>query len=499
MGFLRTYGGKLRKMSGVFSRGIMRANTKLGRIRVPLPEHANKIFRNSALCELDAYYEGTQYDHLHLWHQAEDSQGSYISIRERKPRIIYHFPKVLAQRITSKLVGETTFPKFNVELDPDTQEYLRFIIKASKLRAKILEPMRRMLANGSSLVRYWFVNGTIQMESLLSKYCYPEFNPSGELQSVMIKYVYEDDKALDENGKPVMKWFRMDLGMFSDIMYDNPKFEKDEEPKFTVVSQADHNLGFVQAEWLRTAEIRDSVDGYSLIQDVLDFVDELNYSLSQSSSATSYNQDPQLLINKMDEDELNVLIRSATKAWNLGREGEASFLESGLNGVTVAGELRKDMNQNIQDIARIVLLDPEKIVGNAQSAKAMEVLHGPMLELISELRHPIGDSLKNIIVKMAMTNLILLQRGEPVAVDVPQGYQPKSMDIDIAWPQVFPMTMQDLQQKAMVGSSVSGANLISRETITKWLAKDFGVEDVEEEIRKVSTQPVINPFGGGFF
>jgi len=32
--------------------------------------------------------------------------------------------------------------------------------------------------------------------------------------------------------------------------------------------------------------------------------------------------------------------------------------------------------------------------------------------------------------------------------------------------------------------------------MTKWLAKDFGVEDIEEEVRKVNDQPVINPFGG---
>ncbi len=499
MGFLRTYGGVKRKLGGVFSRGAMRAATKLGRIRVPLPEGADKKFRNKDLEILDAYYEGRQYDHLYPWDQATDGSNNHIPVRERIPRIIYHFPKVLSQRITSKLVGEITFPKFKIEQDPETEEYLRFIIKASKLKSRILEPIRRMLANGSTFVRFWMVEGTIRMESYLSKYCYPEFSPSGELSLMRIQYVYSDEKDLDSMGKPKLKWYRMDLGQFADILYDNPEYEKDSDPKFKVVSQADHELGFVQGEWFRTAEIKDSKDGYSLISDVLDFIDELNYSLSQSSQATAYNQDPQLLINKMDEDEVDTLIRSATKAWNLGREGSAQFLESNLSGVQVAGELRDKMRQSVQDVARIVFLDPEKIVGNAQSAKAMEVLHGPMVELISELRNPIGDSIKNMVLKMAMANLILVQRRLPAPVNVPAGYKPQSLDIEIAWPQIFPMTMQDLQQKVMVASNVTGANIISRETATKWLAKDFGVEDTEEEMQKIANQPVMNPFGGGFF
>ena len=36
----------------------------------------------------------------------------------------------------------------------------------------------------------------------------------------------------------------------------------------------------------------------------------------------------------------------------------------------------------------------------------------------------------------------------------------------------------------------------SRATLTRWLAKDFGVENIEEEVAKVGTQKVINPFGG---
>jgi hypothetical protein len=42
---------------------------------------------------------------------------------------------------------------------------------------------------------------------------------------------------------------------------------------------------------------------------------------------------------------------------------------------------------------------------------------------------------------------------------------------------------------------VSQASLISRETLTRWLAKDFDVQDVEAEIEKIANQPSLNPFG----
>jgi hypothetical protein len=60
---------------------------------------------------------------------------------------------------------------------------------------------------------------------------------------------------------------------------------------------------------------------------------------------------------------------------------------------------------------------------------------------------------------------------------------------------VFPQTIADLRDKLTVAVQASNASLISRETLTRWLSRDFAIEDVEAEIAKVAAQPVINPFG----
>jgi len=483
-----------RRFMGIASRTELAAANNLGTINTN--NNSVKKLRKPELELYDQYYDSTQYDKLVPWDQMDNADGSHIPVRKRQPRLQYSFAKVLCSRLASKLVGSRTFPSFNVEVDPDTQEYLSLVIKTSGLKAKIAEPVRRMLAAGSSLIRFSIVNGSWKVQHFLAKWCFPEFDTIGNLEFVKIQYVYDDEADRDRLNKPKKKWYRMDLGKFKDVLYDSPEYNKDSEPVFKEVAVADHGLGFVQGEWIKTCEVPNSVDGSSLIGEITDFIDEMNYSLSQSSTAIQYNQDPQLTIKGMDEDEMETLIRSSMKAWNMGREGDASFLEAGMSGVEAASDFRDKVRMNVQDLTRVVMLDPEKIVGSAQSAKAMEVLHGPMVELIEELRPQMERHLISLVLKMALTNMILANQGGQVPIPIPPGYKPISMDVMVSWPAIFAPTMQDLQQKVAIATSAASGNLISRETMTRWLAKDFDVENVEDEVAKVNAQPVINPFGG---
>lgn len=467
----------------------------VGIIEVPMPPGSSMMFRKCNLEVLDAYYERRQYDHLVPWHQTENA-GKVVPLRERAPKININFTKLLCQRLASKLVGDDVFPKFEVEDDPDTTEYLRMIVKAGKLKSRLIDPVRRELNAGSHFIRFYIDEGAFVVENYLSKYCYPVLKANGELQEVEIKYTYEDKDDLDHNNKPKLKWRKLLLTETIDYEYDNPEFDVDKEPVFQVVDSVEHNIGFVQGEWLRTAEKMNEPDGFSVVEDILDFSDELNYSLSQSSTAVSYNQDPQLTFTNIDEEELSNVIRSATKSWNLGRDGKAEFLESGLNGVQVAMELRDKVRVNIMDIARVILMDPEKLVAQAQSGRAMEILHGPMVDLVKELRPMLGDNLIGLVLKMAMANLMVARQGIPSPVSVPPNYAPKSLSVTLNWPPVFAQTIEDIQKKVSVVQAATSSYLISEETGTRYIAKDFGVEDIEEERQKIQSQPVRNPFGG---
>lgn len=484
-----------RRFAGLATRSELKVANQLGVLLGKID--GSKHFRRKDLDLYDAYYEGRQYAGKPGWDSSVSQDGQHVPVRERAPRLQYNFAKVMCSRIASKLVSRRNFPTLKIEEDPDTEQLVNLIKQQSRIRAHLAEPIRRMCASGSVLVRFSLVGQSYKVQHYLAKWCFPELDPQGNLEFVKIQYVWEDHEDLDEKKRPKKKWFRMDLGKDKDVLYKPKEFNKDEqEPKFEVEQVAEHKLGFVQAEWMRTSENPNTIDGDSLLTDILGFVDELNYNLSQSSTAIQYNQDPQLLLKGMDEEEVEALIRSSQKGWNLGREGDANFLEAGMSGVEAAAEFRDKIRLGVQDLARVVMLDPEKMVGHAQSAKAMEVLHGPMVELIEEMRPMVEKNIQALMLKMTLATLIQSQRGVITPITVPPGYQPKSLNLTLDWPEIFPPTMEDLRTKVSIATQVASGNIISRETMMKWLAKDFGVENIEEEIERVANQPVINPFGG---
>lgn len=461
------------------------------------------LFRNYDLDLFDAYYENRQYDSLQDWESAMNSDD-YVAVRERKPRIIYNVTKVLCDRVAAKLIGMKAFPTFKIEDDDDDTAFFRNVAKACSLRKSLVEPIKHCLRSGAVLVRFSIINGFPKIEHYNAKYCYPKLDPAGELMSVEIRYVFEDENDLDTSTQqPKQKWYKLVLGRDADVLYDTPPYYEGQGiPEFTAVKTEKHELGIVQAEWIRTAEYKHTVDGYSLVQDILTFIDELNYSLSQTSQAVSYGQEPQTTVKGVDQEEVEELIKSSSKAWNLGRDGEAKFLEQALSGPEQALAQRDHMFKLMLNVVRVVIQDPEKMVGDAQSGAAMEVLNGPLVELVDELRTVFEPCFRNLLIKISMVLLEFAARGEETVLEVPDGYIPSSLDIVLHWPPIFPPTLADIAAMTTAANTAGTGNLISRESLTRWLAPVFEIEDVEEELAKIAAQPPPpSPFGdmGGSF
>ena len=480
------------KLGNRKQRRSRRSENRLGTILTDLTP--NEFVRDPRLDILDMYYEGNQYTHLMPWLDALKEE-TYVPIRERAPLVNLRFGKVLCSRVSAKLFGNSVWPEFNNEDDPNFEEYIKLINKSASLPRIMVEAGKFLCAHGSVFVRFKANMGKFHLEVYRSKWCFPEFTDTRELKKLRIQYVFVDQEDKDEKGNPKHKWFRLDLNQFEDILYNTPELKDGEEPKFDVVETASHNLGFVQGEWFKTGDDPFSPDGPSIIEDIMDFIDSMNYNISQSDQAIGYNQDPQVTFSGMDGQEIDNMIRSSEKSWNLGRQGKAELLETSMSGAQVAGEFRTDIRLHIQDISRVILLDPEKLAAHAQSGRAMEILHGPFLELIDELRTMVEGRLKNLILKMALTNLVLVKQGEPSPVTVPPGYRPDSLALTVLWHPVFRQTMDDLLKKVQVANAASSGNLISRRTGTEFLAQDFGIEDIDAEIDEIDDQPVLNPFG----
>jgi hypothetical protein len=452
-----------------------------------------RLCRNKQLELFNKYLDDTAYDHLRDWW---DGLKDETPVRKRKPFLRVPLPKLLASRVSARLTGSEVFPEISIEDDPESEYYFKLVQRTSIVQAAMVSASKSLTVNGSVFVRFFVVGNKFMVEHYNSNYCYPEFDAAGELAAVRVQYVFTDNSDLDAYGKPKRKWFRAEFGSVVDVLFDNPEYDQDSEPLFQVVQQIEHGLGFVQGEWFKTGNLPNTDDGPSIMEDMIPFLDAMNYSLSLSQESTDYNTAPQLGIKGMDEDEIDTLIRSNAKAWAMGREGDARFIESNLGGVETSINLRDKNRQVIQDVTRVILLDPEKIAGSAQSGKAMEILHGPMVELINELRPQFGLHLKSLIMKMAIANLIALRMSGVAPVMVPPGWVPMTPDFTLEWPPVFPLTTADLQQEVSLVSSAVSGNLISRRTGVKRLAKYFGVEDIEAELNEIVNQPQLSsPFG----
>jgi hypothetical protein len=481
------------------SRSEKRANRNLGIVHGGYGDKESN-HRSEVLKKIDMYLAGTQYDGLHDWDEDCYDEDSYVKLKNRKPKIIFPFAKMFMDRVGSKLVGNSTFPKFYIEEDDETDYFInKVLIPSSYFKAKMLGVGKDLVLRTSAFARFKFAEGNLQIIKYNTNYCYPTFDQSGELESVQIKYVYDTDRT-SSDGKTIKEWFKLDLTKTSDILYDNPEYKENQEPEFTIAERIDHNFGFVQGEWFRTGDNPHSPEGAEnpVIHDMTDFIDCINYNLSLSDKAANYGTEPQLALSGLDSEETEKLIKSASKTWALGREGKAQFLEISGNGVEVASKQRDDYLKFFQYISRLVMLDPEKMAASAQSGKAMEVLHAPLVEMINEIRPWMEKGMKGLIQKIVTTIVLLNSQGYETQFIVPQGWTPQSLDIQTSWPPIFELTTQDKQQILSMGIQASNANIISRDTALAWIQSqgvDFGVEDFELEQQKINTQQRFNTFG----
>lgn len=496
--------GNGKKFFGM-SRSEKRANNFLGVIHSPSSNFGveKRHYRSQVLKKIDQYLNGTQYDGLQDWDDSVCSDpDSYVKLKDKKPKIIIPFAKIFQDRMASKLTGKSTFPKFKLEEDEEAEYFIsNILIPGSFFAAKMQSLAKDLVLRTSSFMRFKFSEGNLQLIKYNSNYCYPIFDDAGELEFIEIKYIYDTDEVDELTGKMIKRWFKLELSKTSDVLYDNPVYSDNQDPEFEVVENIQHELGFVQGEWFRIGESIHHPDGEDdpIIYMMCDFIDCLNYNLSLSDQAANYGTEPQLTISGMDGEDAEKLIKSATKTWLLGRpDTKAQFLEISGNGVEVSKNQREDYLKYFQHIARIVLLDPEKMAANAQSGKAMEVMHGPMVELVNEIRPWIEKGMVKLLQKITTAIVLLGQQGFETQFIIPRNWVPSSLNLKAIWPPVFELTTQDKQQILAIALQASNANIISRDTALKWVqgqGVDFGVEDFDLEVQKVNTQQQFNTFG----
>ena len=481
------------------SRSQKRANQRLGVIHGSHGDRYSPSYRSPMLLDVDKYLDGRQYDGKIDWDEGA-SGNDFTSIFKRKPKIIFPFAKVFRNRVGGKLLGPSSFPKIAIEEDKETEYFLNAIfMPKTNFKVKLLGVAKSLVLRNSAFIRFYYKEGAMLLEEFNSNYCYPKFDDKKELEEIVIKYVYDTgEKENKSDEETIKRWYKLKLTKDSDIMFDNPKWKKDEhEPEFKVKEKVDHELGFVQGQWFRMGDGGIDGDETPIISDIKSFIDCLNYNMSLAAQAINYGLEPQLVLSGMVETEVDELIKSSSKGWVLGQQGQAQFVEVSGSGVASAMEFRTDSMKYFQWISRMVLLDPEKMVGSAQSGRAMEVLHAPMVEFIQEIRPYAEEGIKLLLEKMMATTILLNRSLVPLDIFIPNGWEPKSLDMSFIWPPIFELTTQDKSQIVSLATQISSGNIASRDTMLRWIQAqgvDIGIEDYELEEQKVNNQKEFNSF-----
>ena len=449
-------------------------------------------YRSKELKDIENQLNGNQFNKKMDWFEAEKYRGSqFVGIQDRKPYLRYDLLKIHIQRIISKLYGHGRFPKFKVEDRPEAEESILELITKAQLQTQLIRISYDLFAMGSAFLRVRVMDGQLIFNQYSPNQCWPQMDRVGDLESIIIMFVYKDEFDLNPNtGEPQKKWHCVALGRDKDIQFDSPDYEPGKPPEFEILDEAEHNLGFVQGHWFVSGDVGMGVDGPSLVESIIGIGESITYNLCQSDRATEYGADPQTVFSGMGPEDLDVLAKSKDKAWSLGREGSAQFLEISGAGLAQSEQTEMRLQRKAQEATRAIEHEPEKIVGSAQSGRAMEILYGPLVDLVEELRPVVGDQMKKFVKTMAL----LIERFPVRNIQVQELTEEDIDKISLQWGKIFPPTLNDISMATSSLSSAIQSGLLSKETAIAKLAPYYDIEDVAEEIDKISKQPVDNPY-----
>ena len=445
------------------------------------------MFRKPELHLLDEYLYGTQYDHLPMYMETH----SVLDERKRQPKLIFPLPEIACSIINGLLTSKDSRLRFTLE-DIEKNKKFNNAIDDIKLWAYLNNLLPSLMCNGSAFLKiYASPKGKVRMHFYNSKSCWPIFDEEGDLDSITIRYIF-DTGDVDKNGDRIFKWSQHRLSKDVDIEYDNPLFqpELNAPPVFKEANKIEHKLGFVQGVWLTTTIFNnDNVpDGESYIADSLSFLDSMNYRLSKEDGSIFYNILPFLQAFGMDQQDIKKEYKEETqfgfKILSTGRPPDkagVNFVESALNGLQLAEAFDLRMLQMLQYILKTVLLDPEKIASHAQSAKAMEALHKPVIQYIKKIRPQIQSGICDAL--YVVEGLVKSEKVKNIEIAVGD-----TLNAEKKWGEIFGDTPQDIAQKVGYSATAVGGKILSRKSAIKHIAPNFGVEDVEEEERQIQTE-----------
>lgn len=451
-------------------------------------------------------YWGKQYADMPAW------DDGTVPFEKRAPRLIMRLEKLFIDTVNSYLFGEMRSPTFAVE-GGDAEELsakTATLYTQSGLRALLTEVGRLGLCCGSVAVGFHYARaegaqaGRYYCEVIQTGMCKPKFGRDDRARARELGLDYDDLLELDEY------WLTMQddptTGK-SELVRHRRLWTTDRTVEFKPVKDADavqdikragairwsedkdntveHGLGFVPVEWIANGGfVAGDIDGFPLIDEPEWAVcDAVNYTVSQTQRAITYNQDPWLVFKnaKVDADQLKKG-GGRTLSINADRDGQtadAALLELSGSGQEVGFRFVDTSRAALAQICQVVLHDPGAWSG-ALSGTALERLLAPMLTMVSELRGTYGASLARLVKKM-----LAAEAGSLAALG--------DAMVTTNWGPLIDPTEGDAALALSNAITALDAGLITFDMAVAKVAPYFGREDAAEVVKLLQGEGTTTP------
>lgn len=466
-----------------------------------------------------------------------NGQSGYVPLRNRRPSSPYRLARVIVHAFTDMVFGENRFPKFKVEGDAKTQDFVEAIVKATRMPVRAIEARNRGGSTGASVLSWCFLEGKprirvhnprdLFVHSWIDREtCIPEHvtevyqYPKEEWDPVKKKYVKN------------MYWYRRDWTPDEDIVFRPILVEYQKDPddywEPDLKRSRGHDDGVIHVEWIQNLPSQDP-DGEPDYEGLYDNFDTIDILASVISKGAVLNLDPTVVL-KMDPDILsrNGVQKGSDNALTVGEDGDAKYMELAGSSIKAGVDLFNSKRKSILEVAQCVIPDPADIAAAGTSSVAQKMVYASMLARCDVLREQYAGGFERLLSNMVRVAQASKTRvyikyhedgteervkyeidlppkvtSEPVTDDegVPTGEQSITMDpldpgmgtdISSEWGPYFPPTPTDQQLTVSTLAQATGNQpFLSTQTATEIALAAFNRPAEEEHARIAKEQQVI--------
>lgn len=466
-------------------------------IKATIPRDQDYPERQFRLDVLTRVLKGTFYDQLqHEFHEEKQDGGlqEYIPIRKRRPSVRYALCRTVVEDSVSLLFSEGHFPELECEDEP-LRESLQAIIKEARLNQVMIDGATKGSV-GSVCFFVRVLKGRVFITAEETQFLTPTWQRDAPdtLEKVTERYKVKG-KDLKAQGYTVdedaaMYWFQREWTVDEEVWYLPLKIDRSQEPaapQRDATRSVTHGLGFVPCIWTRNLPGGDTADGACTFPpEAIDCQIEIDYQLSQGGRGLKYSSDPTLMIKEPAAGDDGQIVKGAGNALIVSQDGDAKLLEISGTAVTAVLEYVRAVREMGLESAHGNRSNVDKL-STATSGRAMELMNQALIWLADKLRISYGEGalldLLRMIVLASQKYPLKLKDGTTI------GKLSPDKPVSLRWPRWYAPTYADQQTQAETLDTLRGAGLLSQETAVKALAADYDVEDVEEEIGQINTDP----------